>query len=134
MTKSLVIAFVAIGSATFLLVGCVERKLTINTNPPGAMVVLNDQEIGTSPVTVSFNWYGDYWVRLNKDGYEILNTHRELKAPLHDWPPFDLFAEVLYPGQIVDSYEWTFDLSPKECPTREQLLENAESLRSQLGQ
>ncbi len=125
---------VGIGLALILLAGCVERKLTINTNPQGAMVVLNDQEIGTSPVTVSFTWYGDYWVRLNKDGYEMLNTHRELPAPLHDWPPFDFFTEVLYPGQIVDSYEWTFDLSPKEYPTRDQLLENAESLRSQLGQ
>ncbi|HQI29243.1 MAG TPA: PEGA domain-containing protein, partial [Sedimentisphaerales bacterium] len=44
-----------------LLTGCVERRLTIYTEPPGAIVTLNDQEIGVSPVTVPFNWYGDYW-------------------------------------------------------------------------
>ena len=120
--------------ATAVLAGCVERKLTINTEPQGAKVILNDQEIGVSPVTVPFNWYGDYWVRISKDGYEALDTHRELKAPLHDHPPLDFFAQILYPGRIVDAYEWTFDLAAKEYPTREQLIESGDSLRSQLEQ
>ena len=115
-----------------LLAGCVERRLTINTEPQGAMVVLNDQEIGTSPVTVSFNWYGDYWVRLSKNGYEALDTHRQLKAPVHDYLPFDFIAGILYPGRIIDAYEWTFALTPQEYPAREQLVENGESLRNEL--
>ena len=94
--------------AALLLAGCVERKLTINTKPQGALVTLNDEQIGVSPVTVPFKWYGNYGVRITKDGYETLDTARELKAPLHDYPPFDFFAQVLYPGRIVDSYEWTF--------------------------
>jgi hypothetical protein len=109
----------------------VERRLTIVTEPPGAVVTLNDQEIGVSPVTVPFNWYGDYWVRASKDGYETLNTHRKLKAPLYDYPPLDLFAEILYPGRIVTSYEWSFGLAPKEYPTRDELIEKGESLRTQ---
>jgi len=114
--------------------GCVERRLTINTDPQGATVILNDQEIGDSPVTVPFNWYGDYWVRVSKDGYETLDTHRELKAPLHDYFPFDFFAQVLYPGRIVDSYEWTFDLAPKQYPTRDLLIDKAQTLRTQVEQ
>ena len=66
----------------FLLAGCVERKLTINTNPSGALVLLNDEEIGVSPATVSFNWYGDYNVTIRKHGYETLQTHRKLASPL----------------------------------------------------
>ena len=118
--------------ACLLLTGCVERKLTINTEPQGALVVLNDEEIGTSPVTVSFNWYGDYWVRISKQGYETLSTHRELKAPLHDQFPFDFFAQNVYPGRIVDSYEWTFELSPKREVSQEELIQNAEELKKQL--
>jgi len=110
----------------------VERRLTINTQPPGATVVLNDQEIGVSPVTVPFNWYGDYWVRISREGCETLNTHRKLKPPLHDYPPFDFFAEVLYPGRIVSSYEWTFELAPKQYPTREELIEDAEAMKQNL--
>ena len=134
MARRLAIAFVAIGLVMILLAGCVERKLTINTEPQGAMVILNDQEIGTSPVTVPFNWYGDYWVRVSKDGYETLDTHRKLKAPLHDHFPFDFFAQVLYPGRIVDSYDWRFELAAKEYPARDRLIENGQSLRNQLEQ
>ena len=104
----------------------------INTEPQGALVTLNDEQIGVSPVTVSFNWYGDYWVRASKEGFETLDTHRELKAPLHDRFPFDFFAGVLYPGQITDDYEWTFELAPRQDLTREQLLEQADALRTEI--
>ena len=130
-TRSLLFV-VAAALGAVLLCGCVERKLTINTEPQGALVTLNDEQIGVSPVTVSFNWYGDYWVRASKEGFETLDTHRELKAPLHDRFPFDFFAGVLYPGQITDEYEWTFELAPRQDLTREQLLEQADALRTQL--
>ncbi len=127
-----VLLFIVSGLVVVLSSGCVERELTINTEPQGAMVTLNDEQIGVSPVTVTFNWYGDYWVRASKEGYETLDTHRELKAPLHDRFPFDFFADVLYPGQIVDDYEWTFELAPRQDLTREQLLEQADALRTQV--
>jgi hypothetical protein len=122
----------ALSLAAVLLAGCVERRLTIHTEPQGAIVTLNDQQIGVSPVTVPFNWYGDYWVRISKDGYETLNTHRKLRRPLHDYPPFDFFAQVVYPGRIVDAYEWTFDLTPKVYPTREELIEQGQAMQTQL--
>jgi hypothetical protein len=125
---------VMVGLAAAVLAGCVERKLTIITEPQGAIISLNDQQVGTSPVTVSFNWYGNYRVRIRKDGYETLDVSQKLKAPLHDLPPLDFFTEVLYPGRIVDSYEWTFDLSPKHYPTREELIEKADALRDSSGQ
>lgn len=118
--------------ATVLLTGCVERTLTIHTEPPGAVVVLNDQEIGVSPVTVPFNWYGDYWVRASREGYETLDTHRRLQPPIYDHPPLDFFTEVLWPGRIVNAYEWTFDLTVKEYPTRDEFIEQGQSLRTQL--
>ena len=134
MVKRSTLVFAGICFPAIVLAGCVERKLTINTEPPGAKILLNDQEIGISPVTVPFNWYGDYWVRISKDGYETLDTHRKLKAPLHDCFPFDFFAQILYPGRIVDSYEWSFELASKQYPTRDTLIENAQSLQNQLEQ
>ena len=87
----------------FFCSGCVERKLTINTSPADALIVLNDEEVGTSPVTIGFQWYGDYNVRISKKGYQTLVTHRKLKRPTHDRFPFDLFA-TLWPGRIVNEY------------------------------
>jgi hypothetical protein len=117
---------------SLLLTGCVERKLTINTEPQGAIVALNDEEIGISPVTVSFEWYGDYDVRISKEGFQTLKTHHKLKGPWYDRFPFDFLANCLYPKRIVNSYEWTFTLAPQTQPNREELIEDALKLKKQL--
>ena len=118
--------------ASLHLTGCVERKLTINTEPQGALVALNDEEIGESPTTVNFEWYGDYNVRISKEGYETLKTHRELKGPWYDGFPFDFFAQIVNPNRIVDSYEGTFELAPKRQISREELIRNAREAKEQL--
>jgi hypothetical protein len=134
MKRSNLPAFLlVVGLAAILTVsGCVERRLTINTKPQGALVTLNDEEIGISPVTVSFNWYGDYDVRISKEGFETLKTHRKLKGPWYDNFPFDFFANCLNPKRIVDSYEWTFELKEKQELERQQLIEDARQLKQQL--
>jgi hypothetical protein len=111
--------------------GCVERKLTINTNPAGAQVFLNDEEIGVSPVTTSFNWYGNYNITIRKQGCETLQARRKLNAPWYDLFPFDFVTQVLYPGRIVDSQEWSFDLKPQKEVSRQELIEAAEQIKVQ---
>jgi hypothetical protein len=126
------VAFVLLFIAILFLSGCVERKLTILTEPEGALVTLNDEEIGRSPVTVSFQWYGDYNVRISETGYETLVTHRKLEGPWYDHCPWDFFAQFLNPNRIVDSYEWSFKLEPKQHPSREELLHSADELKKRL--
>ena len=132
MAKGYLSLTVCLVSVILLLSGCVERQLTIKTIPDGALVALNDEEIGTSPVTTSFNWYGDYDVRISKDGYETLKTHRQLERPTHDKFPWDFIAQFLNPNRIVDRYEWTFELKEKQQPDREALIESAKKLRESL--
>lgn len=113
-----------------LLSGCVERELTIKTFPDGAMVELNDEQIGYSPVTVPFNWYGTYRVRIEKEGYQTLSTAKELDRPAKDYFPFDLFREI-FTADTIDSYEWSFDLEPYKNPNRSELLQRAETTKQQ---
>jgi len=117
-----------------LLSGCVERRLTIVTEPQEAIVWLNDEEIGATPVTVNFNWYGDYRVRIEKPGYEILNTHQRLERPAHDKFPMDFFAEVLWPKTIEDAYTWTFELQPYQQASAEELIEAARTMRQEANE
>ena len=51
--RMLSIAF-ALAAAVSLpgLTGCVQRTITVNSDPQGALVYLNDIEIGRTPVTV----------------------------------------------------------------------------------
>lgn len=113
----------------FCLNGCVERRLTILSDPPEALVWLNDEEIGRTPVTVGFNWYGDYKIRIEKEGHKIVSTHKEIKRPLEDYFPLDFFAEVLWPGTIRRNITWTFSLQPAVNPTPEQLLQQSDAFR-----
>ena len=93
------------------LTGCVSRSLTIRTEPPGALVYVNDALKGESPVTYDFLWYGWHRVILRKEGYERLEERRELPAPAHFWIPFDLAME-LAPFPVRDDRTWTFTLTP----------------------
>ena len=127
-----IILIVTISLTALLLTGCVERKLTINTVPAGALIELNDEEIGTSPVTVSFKWYGDYNIRASKKGYETLQTHRLLKQTFHDKFPFDFFYGVLCPKKIVDEHEWTFQLKQYTPPDRQKLIQQSLRIKQQL--
>ena len=125
---------VLLAAAGMLLCGCgsVQRELTLRTEPAGALVILNDEEIGVSPVTVGFSWYGDYRIRISLEGYETLKTHQKLDAPWYDHFPFDLLR-ILWPARTTDSYEWAFELKKLTPPTREELIKAATELRQDQG-
>ena len=133
-TKFRLTVIILLALMIILSAGCVERKLTINTSPQGGLVYLNDEEIGQTPVTVEFNWYGDYKVRIEKDGYQTLNTHRQMIRPWHDSFPFDFFAEVLWPQQIVEHTEWQFQLTEYTPPERQQLINQARQMNKKISE
>ncbi len=91
--------------------GCVRRSLTIRTNPPDALVYVNDVEKGRSPVTYDFQWYGWHRVLIRKDGYERVEDRKRLRAPVYLWIPFDLVMELL-PFKIRDERTWEYTLAP----------------------
>jgi len=115
--------------AATLASGCVRRTLTITTIPDGGLVFLNDEEVGFSPVSVDFTWYGDYDVVVRKPGYRTLTTHTRVRQPWYQIPPIDFFAEVLWPGHIHDQREAEFDLQPEVLPTVEELIDRAQAMR-----
>jgi hypothetical protein len=127
--RSRTIALVIVLAAFCFCIGCIERKITIVTEPPGALVALNDEEIGTSPVTVGFEWYGDYSVRISKDGYQTLSTHQKLKRPWRDIAPFDLLADMFMTK--TDEYNWTFKLEPYQQIQKDELIKSATSFRKE---
>jgi hypothetical protein len=99
--------------------------MTITSDPPNALVFLNDQEIGRTEVATEFVWYGDYDVALRKDGYQTLQTNWKIKAPWYQWPPLDFFFEVLWPGRLHDAHSRHFVLEPIQLPTQEEVAERA---------
>jgi len=116
------------------ITGCVRRTISISTEPPHALVFLNDQEIGRSTVTTDFLRYGDYDVIIRKEGYQTLKTNWDIKAPWYQMIPFDFFAEVLWPGHIHDQRSRHFVLEPAELPSTEELTERAMQARDRASE
>lgn len=126
------IAVVLLGLA---MGGCLERRLYITSDPPGAVVWVNDVEVGRTPVQTAFTFYGEYDVRLSADGHEPLSTSRKAIAPWYEYPPIDLLAEA-WPGMIKNEVRWHFLLAPtpdSSSITEQELLFRARQMRDELA-
>jgi len=117
--------------AMISLSGCLERRIFITSDPPGALVHLNDVEVGRTPVDVDFTHYGVYDVRLTKDGFAPLLTSREAKAPVYEWPFIDLVAEAV-PTRTVTEFRWHFALESVSSDP-DDVIERGRALREQVG-
>ena len=90
---------------TLSTAGCVRRTMTFNTDPQGALVFLNDAEVGRTPVSVDFTYYGDYDIVYRKQGYQTVSTNHRIKAPWYQVFPLDFVSEVLIPTEFHDQHD-----------------------------
>jgi hypothetical protein len=114
-----------------VLTGCVQRTISLTSRPTGALVYLNDEEVGRTPVTVSHLFHGVYSVRLELDGHKPLWTKRKTEAPWWEMPGPDLVAEM-FDARVEQ--KWHFDLEPVGEPDLDALGERADQLRQQLDE
>ena len=113
------------------LAGCVQRTISITSEPDGALVHLNDEEVGRTPLKVPYSFYGTYDVRLEKEGFKPLWTKQKTEAPWWEAPGPDLFAEMI-PNNKIEQ-QWHFDLELASDVTEEGLIERAGTLRESLS-
>lgn len=105
--------------------------MNIRTNPPGAMVYVDDYPIGTTPISHNFTYYGTRKLRLVKPGYETLTVYQRMPPPWYQLPPLDFVSENLVPGEFRDHRTLSFQLVPQKVVPTEELLGRAEALRTQ---
>lgn len=131
MTRA--VAMVVLAGFVGLGGGCLERTVTITSTPPGAVVWLNDVEVGRTPVTTGFTFYGVYDVRLRREGFEPVVTTREAAAPIYEYPPVDFVAEAV-PARIRTRLVWDFELVPvDEAGAEVGFLERAREMQERAG-
>ena len=83
--------------------GCVRRRLTVRSNPSGAMVYFDKQPIGTTPVSTPFVYYGEYReIEVAKGGFETEKIKHKLRPPWYQYPVLDFISENLWPWEIRD--------------------------------
>lgn len=109
--------------------GCVQRRMTIRSNPPGAQVYVDNYEIGRTPVSTDFIYYGKRKIRLVKDGYETLTIDQSVSAKWYQIPDLDFFAENVVPWEVRDERNFDYQMQPLLVVPSETLLSRAEELR-----
>jgi len=105
-------AAILLAASAALSGGCVRRTLDVTSEPPGAAVVINGHDAGTTPVRVAFRHHGTYRIELRKDGYEPVIAGAPVPRKLYEIEGADLIAEVLWPGVIVDERRIHYKLAP----------------------
>lgn len=109
--------------------GCVRRRLTLRTNPPGALVYVDNQEIGTTPCSVDFTYYGTRELRFVKAGYETLTVNQPIPAPWYQVPPLDFISDNFALQKIRDNRTVSFNLQPQMMLPVEEVIRRGEELR-----
>ena len=121
--------------------GCVQRILRIETEPLGALVLLDGKSIGETPVDHTFQYFGRREILVEKDGFERRVIEIDLDGKWYDAFPFDFFTEFLPLLPRTDLRTVWLKLRPsartfagetdpkKEQAAREALLRRAEEMR-----
>ena len=120
-----------------LLTGCVERRIYVRSDPPGASVFIDGEYIGETrpddhvdgPLYANFIFYGTREYTLRKPGYATTSGRVELEAPWYEYPPIDFFSEVLTPWIIVDEHEIVVDMEKAKPANVDELYRNALNYR-----
>lgn len=117
--------------AAVLSTGCVRRRLMIRSNPAGAMVNVDNQQVGVTPCAVDYTYYGTREVRLSMPGYETLTVNQPLPTPWYELPGIDFISENLIPTRIKDVRTVSYNLERQRMAPAEEIIARGEGLRRQ---
>jgi hypothetical protein len=123
------LAAVIVAAAT----GCVQRRMTIRSNPPGALVYVDDYQLGTTPVSHDFVYYGTRKIRLVKDGYETLTVRQPFPVPWYEYFPLDFVTENLIPWEVRDERVVELAMQPASSTPPDLVVARAEQVRLAAG-
>ncbi len=107
--------------------------MTVRSNPPGALVYVDDYQIGTTPVSTDFVYYGTRKIRLIKDGYDTLTVQQPFPVPWYEIFPLDFVTENLWPWEIRDERVVDLAMVPAGTVPAETVVSRAELARRSAG-
>src|SRR5690606_646544 len=112
--------------------GCqsVQRRMTIRSNPEGALLIVDGREIGYTPASVDFTYYATREVKLIKDGYETVTVHQSYKKPWYQWPGIEFVSDNFLPVTVTNRHDITYSMAPRVVQPPEGIRNRAEEFRS----
>lgn len=116
-----------------MFTGCVSRRMTIRSNPAGALVEVDGERIGLTPVSMDFTYYGTREFSISAPGYETLTVLQPVPAPPGQRFPVDFITNHFMPRKVTDRHDFTYNLIRRNMPIDEEsdLINRARDFRSQ---
>lgn len=111
--------------------GCVHRRVTINSNPPGALVRIDGKDVGYTPASIDYTWYGTREVQLIMDGFETKTQLVNINAPWYQRFPLDFVSDNFLGTHVRDHRRFDISMSPRQPDVSQDVIERGRSLRSQ---
>jgi len=118
--------------------GCVERRIYLVSDPPGADVFIDGEYVGETrpknhpdgPLYANFIYYGKREYTFRKPGFATQSGAVQLEVPWYEYPPIDFFSEVLTPWIIVDEHFVEVTLERAKPANVEDLYRAAQAYRN----
>jgi hypothetical protein len=93
--------------------GCVSRRLTILSQPAGALVEVDGERLGLTPVSMDFTYYGVREITLSKPGYETLTVQQPTPTPWYQVFPLEFFSDNFALTHLTDAHVFRYQLAPE---------------------
>ncbi len=114
-----------------LQTGCVHRRVTINSNPAGALVRIDGKDVGYTPASIDYTWYGTREIQLLKDGYETQTQLIKIGTPWYQQFPLDFVSDNFLGTHVRDHRRFDLSMQPKQPDVASDVIQRGRSLRSE---
>lgn len=107
----------------------VERFITVDSDPRGARLLIDNEEVGTTPYTLTFVHYGTRRITVIADGYKTISTLERISPPWYQYFPLDFVFELILPVKKEDHRNFLFKLEPEPQMDVREFIREAEEFR-----
>jgi hypothetical protein len=108
----------------------VERYITVRSDPPGAHVFIDNEEVGDTPIeNYKFIHYGTRRITIMAPGYKTISTYERIGAPIYQWFPVDFVFELLLPVKLEDHHNFLYILEPDPEMDVQEFIRKAQEFR-----
>lgn len=104
------------GLLSLALVGCVSRRMTIRSEPSGALVEVDGERLGVTPLSLDFDYYGTREISLAMPGFDTLTVQQPVPKPFYQRFPLDFVSNHFIGGHVTDRHDYIYKLTRSSVP------------------
>lgn len=105
-----------VGLLSLTLLGCVSRRMTIRSEPSGALVEVDGERLGVTPLSLDFDYYGTREISLAMPGYDTLTVQQPVPKPFYQRFPIDFVSNHFIGGHVTDRHDFIYRLTRSSVP------------------